>query len=43
MNIDPKEKFEVVDTYDDPQAGTVIYYDDDGNQHVEVKDDTQVG
>ena len=36
--MEPKEKFEVVDIYNDPDADTVIYYDTDGDQHVEVKD-----
>ena len=40
--LDPEEKnddYEIVDIYDDPKADTIIYYDNEGNQHVEVKDE----
>jgi hypothetical protein len=38
--IDPNDTdFEVVDTYDDPTADTIVIYDSDGDQHVVVKDD----
>jgi hypothetical protein len=42
--IDPEEKdFEVVDVYDEPDADTVIVYDNDGDQHVVVKEDWDEG
>jgi hypothetical protein len=40
--IDPGEKaddsYEVIAVYDSPDSDTIIYYDSDDNQYVEVKD-----
>lgn len=41
MKGDKEEEFEVVEVYDDKDADTVIYYDEEGEQHVEVKDNNR--
>ena len=41
--IEPEEKskddYEIINIYDDPNADTIIYYDNDGDQHVDVKEE----
>ena len=40
--LDPEEKnddYEIVDIYDDPKCDTIIYYDEDENQYVKVRDE----
>lgn len=36
---DVGEDFEILYEYNDPDADTIIYYDEDGDQHVQVKDE----
>lgn len=38
INMNNSDEYEVEQIYNDPNADTIIIYDTDGGQHVEVKE-----